>query len=134
MSVRKKVTASFFIAGLSATTLVAIAPSAFAHSCSTSYSRICLFNDNNYTGGDVYNEHNTSSTPTLTWNLATSGFNDAMSSWFNASLTRDAKWFFDQNLGGTGRCMESDGSNDYVGWYDNDEASSVATYNYDSAC
>lgn len=105
-----------------------------AHACSTSYSRICIFDNANFQGEQHYSQHNATTRSVIVWDLPSEGFNDAMSSYFNASTSRDAKWFHETGLRGTGRCMPANHAETYVGWYDNDEASSVAKYNNNSVC
>ncbi|MFE1316537.1 peptidase inhibitor family I36 protein [Kitasatospora phosalacinea] len=95
-------------------------------------SEVCLFDNSNYSGlmfaRDAY-----WNPWVVTWNLSEGGFSDRMSSWLNNG-THDAKWFWDANARGDSRCMNSKSFNSYVGWYDNDEASSIQVYTDAWAC
>ncbi|MFI9783508.1 peptidase inhibitor family I36 protein [Kitasatospora sp. NPDC051984] len=112
---------------------LAAAPSALAdNSGSCNWNSVCLFADSDFWGGlwqrDAY--YNTSD---QSYNLGDAGFNDSTSSWINNGQ-HDAKWFWGANLSGGSECMNSSSRNTYVGWYNNDEASSVQVYTDQWAC
>ncbi|MEU3497807.1 peptidase inhibitor family I36 protein [Kitasatospora cineracea] len=48
-------------------------------------------------------------------------------------FARDAYWDQQVTTGGS-ECMNSSSRNSYVGWYDNDEASSIQVYTDAGAC
>ncbi|MFJ1756609.1 peptidase inhibitor family I36 protein [Kitasatospora sp. NPDC088134] len=93
---------------------------------------VCLFDDANYAGLRFARDAYWNPWVT-TYNLSDSGYNDRMSSWINNGR-HDARWFSDANAKGDTRCMNSHSFNSYVGWYDNDEASSIQVYTDDRAC
>ncbi len=88
-------------------------------------SRVCLWNDGNYTNGVKILSGSTTQLP---------DFHDLMASWKNSYSTQDAKWFYDNNYSGTQRCMNSTSKNPYVGYTDNNEADSVAIYYNNTIC
>ncbi|GAA1092305.1 MULTISPECIES: peptidase inhibitor family I36 protein [Kitasatospora] len=107
--------------------LVGFAGPAAAVSTTCYVGNVCLYDDSYFNGGTWYR----SASPG-TYNLT--GFNDRTSSWINNSWTNDAKWFWGANATGGSECMNPNSSNGYVGWYNNDEASSVRVYTDDLAC
>ncbi|GJF27506.1 hypothetical protein KNE206_02060 [Kitasatospora sp. NE20-6] len=100
-------------------------PAAAAGPCQVGW--VCLYNDESFQGGMWYHGDAAG-----TYNL--SGFNDIASSWINNSWYRDAKWFWGANASGGSACMNTNSSKISVGWYNNDEASSVVVYTDDRAC
>ncbi|MFC8718872.1 peptidase inhibitor family I36 protein [Kitasatospora sp. NPDC057198] len=111
------------------------APSAFAGAgdCGVGTDAdACLYADANYSG--FMSWFNTYwNTSVVTVNLSYGGFNDRMSSWINNG-PHDARWFWDSNAHGDSRCVNNYSYNSYVGWYDNDEASSIQVYTDGKAC
>ncbi|MEV8095849.1 peptidase inhibitor family I36 protein [Streptomyces sp. TLI_235] len=107
--------------------LVGFAGSASAVSTSCDVGNVCLYDDSYFNGGIWYR-----SAYPGTYNLT--GFNDRTSSWINNSWSYDARWFWGANATGGSECMSIVSSNGYVGWYNNDEASSVRVYTDDLAC
>lgn len=93
--------------------------------CGTNYS-VCMYQDDNFTGGGVFY-----SGAGTKGNLT--GFNDQTNSWYNNS-NLDAKWFYNSNQGGTSRCMNSFSSNHSLSFADYDEASSYQIYTDQLAC
>ena len=90
---------------------------------------MCLWQDRDYVGR-MLKFHDV----TTSWqNLSGYGFNDEMSSWRNRK-NKDAKWAWDDDGGGTERCMNSNSSSSYVGAGDNDEASSIRIFDSSAIC
>jgi len=97
--------------------------------------RVCLWEDADYEGVRLtFTQCDTDGDGDCDWtNLAPLGFNDQMSSWWNAKPV-DARWAYDSSGGGTKRCLQPFTSLNWVGSADNDEASSVKIYKVSTAC
>jgi peptidase inhibitor family I36 len=101
---------------------------------------VCLWEDANYEGLRVmFSLCDTDADGTCDWvNLSSVGFNDKMTSWKNRKNV-DAKWAWDNNGGGTVRCMNAGSQNpelqdNIFGTGDNDEASSVKIFKTSTQC
>jgi hypothetical protein len=66
-------------------------------------------------------------------NLRNYNFDNKMSSWRNDNDV-DARWYYDAGGSGTSRCMNAGFISPFVGWIDNDEASSLRIYGSATAC
>ncbi|ROR43095.1 peptidase inhibitor family I36 protein [Kitasatospora cineracea] len=131
-SVRHRTVSLLLTAAFGAGIPLVTAPDALAASGDCASTDVCLFDNENYTGfmfaRDAYWDQQVA-----TWNLSVAGFNDRMSSWINNG-PHDARWFWGANATGGSECMNSSSRNSYVGWYDNDEASSIQVYTDAGAC
>lgn len=101
---------------------------------------VCLWEDANYEGDRVtFASCDVDGDGTCDWaNLGPYTFNDKMTSWKNRKSV-DAKWAWDNNGGGTVRCMNAGSQNPELadniwGTGDNDEASSVKIFKSDTQC
>lgn len=63
-----------------------------------------------------------------------SNFNDMASSWANRSISYDARWYYDVDQAGDNRCMDSNVQLAWMGWQDNEEASSSKIYSTNNKC
>ncbi|WP_163513342.1 peptidase inhibitor family I36 protein [Fodinicola acaciae] len=98
---------------------------------------LCLYEADNYNNGpydlnkkvEIFNGHYPGR-----YDLASYGFDNIMSSWYNPSA-RNARWWYGFNNTGTSRCMSGrSGKNPKVGIPDNDQASSVTIYSSLDTC
>ncbi|MFB7378695.1 peptidase inhibitor family I36 protein [Kitasatospora purpeofusca] len=132
-SVRRYIPALVLTAAFGMGLPLASAPQALAdNSGSCSWDNVCLFADSGFWGG-VWQRNANGNTSVLTFNLGDAGFNDQSSSWINRGF-HDAKWFWGANATGGSECMNSFSNSSYVGWWNNDEASSVQIYTDELAC
>lgn len=113
------------VTGLVFTSVVVGVTSAQANEADCPGSRVCLWDDGNYTGGLKILSGSTTDLV---------DFHDRMASWKNTYQTQDAKWFYNNNYSGTARCMNSVSKNAYVGYTDNNELDSVAIYYNNTIC
>lgn len=123
-----KIIKSVLAGAMLAMSLAALPVSANAAVSACASNRVCLFQNQNY-GGSYYQDGSSSSSPVTINHL----WNFGISSWENR-MARDAKWFQLQNGLGTGRCMNSNSWNSYVGFWDNDTLQSVTIYTDPYAC
>jgi hypothetical protein len=102
-------------------------------------TEFCLYETDNYNDATV--DHNKK---VLIWDvddgvgervdLATYGFDNIMSSWYNPS-GHNVRWWYGFNQTGTSRCMSGrSGKSPRVGLPDNDQASSLTVYPDTSIC
>lgn len=95
--------------------------------CSPGYT--CIYEDANYGGRRLQWRDK----PQDIDSLSAYGFNDKMTSWRNLNSV-DARWYYNDNQGGTSRCMNANTSVTNVGTADNDKASSLRIYTSNRAC
>lgn len=101
--------------------------------CEPTFS-VCLYETDNYNDGPYDHNKRMLEFDDVGWrNLASYGFDNQMSSWYNP-LGLDARWFYNSNIRGTSRCMSGRaGAMPKLG-ADNDQASSLLIYSDVSHC
>jgi hypothetical protein len=98
---------------------------------------LCLFETDNYNNGP-YDQNKKiliiGATSPGRYDLASYGFDNVMSSWYNVSA-RNARWWYGFNNTGTSRCMSGRGAAlKKLPAADNDQASSVSVYSGLDTC
>lgn len=97
-------------------------------SCNT--SNICMWQDADWVGARLF-VGNSPGKKNFTGSV---GFNDMASSWANRSTMYDARWYYDVYQAGDNRCMDADTRLAWIGWIDNEEASSSRIFETNTAC
>ncbi|WP_163508099.1 peptidase inhibitor family I36 protein [Fodinicola acaciae] len=112
---------------------VILSPAVYGLSaCDPGY--VCLYETDNYNTGPYDHNKRMLQFNTIGYrNMYTYGFNDQMSSWYNRRGL-DARWYYDDNKGGTSRCMGAGAKVAVVGAADNDKLSSLLIYSTSTAC